>query len=138
MLPQILLDKNVAQCKTNFFNTGLNPVQACLWCSPFSHLPPPNLRRLHLSKSNNRKFIVISISQIIGSCQIDSFMCIESVIASISIFNYQKFIAHRLNFRFKLNYYNRNIIGLNQMGRLKHRMEIFFGRSTKNFTEKKL
>ena len=33
---------------------------------------------------------------------------------------------------------NRNIIGLNQMGRFKHRIEIFFGRSTKNFTEKNL
>ena len=31
---------------------------------------------------------------------------------------------------------NRNIIGLNRMGRLKHRIEIFFGQSTKNFTEK--
>ena len=33
---------------------------------------------------------------------------------------------------------NRNIIGLNQMGRLKHQIEIFFSRSTKNFTEKNL
>ena len=41
---------------------------------------------------------IIVIGQIIGSSQIDSFMCIESVIASISIFNYRKFIAHRLNF----------------------------------------
>ena len=33
---------------------------------------------------------------------------------------------------------NRNIIGLNRMGRLKHRIKIFFGRSTKNFTENNL
>ena len=63
-------------------------------------LASTNLRRLHRSKSNNRKFIVIG--QIIGSSKIDSFMCIESVIGSISIFN------------------NRNIIGLNRKGRLKH------------------
>ena len=49
------------------------------------------------------------IGQIIGSGQIDLFMCIESVIASISIFNYRKFIAHRLNFRFKLNYFSASI-----------------------------
>ena len=37
-----------------------------------------NLRRLHRSKNNHRKIIVIG--QIIGSGQIDSFMCIESII----------------------------------------------------------
>ena len=67
----------------------------------------PNLRRLHRSKKNYRKIIVIG--QIIGSGQFDSFMCIESVIRSIFIFN------------------NRKIIDLNRMGRLKHRIEIFFG-----------
>ena len=44
-----------------------------------------NLRRLHRSKNNHRKFIVIG--QIIGSGKIDSFMCIKSVFGSISIFN---------------------------------------------------
>ena len=33
---------------------------------------------------------------------------------------------------------NCNIIGPNRMGQLKHRIKIFFGRSTKNFTEKNL
>ena len=37
-----------------------------------------NLRRLHHSKNNHRKIIVIG--QIIGSGQIDSFVCIKSII----------------------------------------------------------
>ena len=40
-----------------------------------------NLRRLHRSKKNYR--IIIVIGQIIGSGQINSFMCIESVITSL-------------------------------------------------------
>ena len=44
-----------------------------------------NLRRCNRSKKNFRKIIVIG--QIIGCGQINSFMCIESVIRSISIFN---------------------------------------------------
>ena len=55
-----------------------------------------------IAPKNHRKFIVIG--QIIGSGKIDPFTQIKSVIASISIFNYRKFIAHRLNFRFKLNF----------------------------------
>ena len=66
-----------------------------------------NLRRLHRSKKNYRNIIIIG--QIIGSCQINSFMCIELVIASISIFIYRKFIAHRLNFRFKLKFFSASI-----------------------------
>ena len=46
----------------------------------------------YIGPKKHRKFIVIG--QIIGSSQIDSFMCIELVIASIYIFNYLKFIAH--------------------------------------------
>ena len=42
---------------------------------------PSNLRRLHLSKNNHQKIIVIG--QIIGSGQIDSFVCIESIILSM-------------------------------------------------------
>ena len=93
--------------------------------------PPTNPRRLHRSKNNHRKFI--AIGQIIGSDQIDSFMSIESVIASISIFNYRKLIKHRLNFGFKFKNLvhqfsgkwlsisnNGNIIGMNRMGGLKH------------------
>ena len=33
---------------------------------------------------------------------------------------------------------NRKVIGLNRIGRLKHQIEIFFGRSSENFTEKNL
>ena len=33
---------------------------------------------------------------------------------------------------------NRKIIGLNQMGQLKHKIEIFFGRSTKKNSEIRL
>ena len=55
---------------------------------------------LKKSLKNHRKIIVIR--QIIGSWKIDSFMWIESILASISFFNYRKFIARQLNFRFKL------------------------------------
>ena len=46
-----------------------------------------NLRQLHRSKNNHQKIIVIC--QIIGSGQIDSFMCIESIIKSIHYPNFQ-------------------------------------------------
>ena len=86
----------------NINNTAFLSFIFCLYLPLFLHgffnffSPITNLRRLHRSKNNHQKFIVTS--QIIGSGQIDSFMFIESVIASISIFNYQKLIAHQLNF----------------------------------------
>ena len=46
--------------------------------------------------------------------------------------------VYRIGNRIDLYFNNRKIIGLNRMGRLKHWIKIFFGRSTKNFTEKKL
>ena len=46
-----------------------------------------NLRRLHRSKKNNRKLIVIG--QIIGSVKIDSFRSIESIIKSIQFPNFR-------------------------------------------------
>ena len=52
-----------------------------------------NLRRLHRSKKNHQKIILIGQ----GSGQFDSFM--RS--ASISIFNYRKLIAHRIRLTLK-------------------------------------
>ena len=46
-------------------------------------VPARNLRRLHRPKNNHRK--IIDIGQIIGSGQIDSFMCIESIIQHFAI-----------------------------------------------------
>ena len=71
-----------------------------------------NLGRLHRSKNNHRKIIVIE--QIIGSGQIDSFVCIESIIYSKSTNN--RFLDRKGT---KTNN-NPNIIGLNRKGRLKH------------------
>ena len=79
-------------------------------------LKSSNLWRLHRSKNNHQKFIVIG--QIIGSGQIDSFMGIESVIASISI-------------------YNRNIISLNWMGRLNIESK-YFSIDLHKFVSKKI
>ena len=53
-----------------------------------------NLRQCNRSKKNHRNIIVIG--QIIGSGQIDSFMCIESVIGSISIFFWIEKVLKRL------------------------------------------
>ena len=45
---------------------------------PLIGSPQTNLRRLHRSKNNHRKFIVIG--QIIGFGKIDSFRSIESIL----------------------------------------------------------
>ena len=66
---------------------------------PLNHHPVPlhnwtvssNLWRCNRYKKNYPNYPnIIVIGKIIGSGQIDSFMCIESVIASISIFNVVK------------------------------------------------
>ena len=73
-----------------------------LICSEFVVEMHGNLRRLHRSKNNNRKFIVIG--QIIGSGLI-----------------YSKPMNNRfLDQKSTKTINNRNIIGLNRMGRLKH------------------
>ena len=117
-----------------------------------------NLRQLHRSKNNHQKIIVIG--QIIGSGQIDSFMCIKSIIWSIhfskiviesnwidelSIFNQKwtffdmKWISYHFWIIKVLKTINNHLFTvLNSDGRLKHWIRIFFGRSTKNFTEKNL
>ena len=97
------------------------------WVWGWNGCVTPNLRQCNRSKKNYRKIIVIG--QIIGSGKIDSFMCIKSVIGSISIFLDRK-VTKMIN--------NRKVIGLNRIGRLKHQIEIFFGRSSENFTEKNL
>ena len=51
----------------------------CIWT---------NLLQLHRPKNNHRKIIVIG--QVIGSGQIDSFICIESIILSIHFPNFRK------------------------------------------------
>ena len=53
----------------------------CLWLIPYTYL-----RRLHRSKKNHQKIIVIG--QIIGSGNIDSFRSIESIIKWIQYPNF--------------------------------------------------
>ena len=45
---------------------------------------------------------------------------------------------HFLDQKFTKMINNRKVIGLNRIGRLKHRIKIFFGRCSDNFTEKNL
>ena len=52
------------------------------------------------------------------------------------LFNEKPMNNHFLDGKSTKTINNRNVIGLNRMGRLKHRIEIILGRSTTNFTEK--
>ena len=72
------------------------------FCTSYTKLHPVAidnmLRRLHRSKKNHRKIIVIG--QIIGSGQIDSFMCIESIIKLIQYPNF-RIESMLFNYRFE-------------------------------------
>ena len=94
---------------------------------------PTNLRQLHRSEKNHQKIIVIR--QINGSGKIDLFKWLESILASISFFNYQKITAHRLIFRFKLIFFSASIFW--EMAKyhysitlhLQHQIKKFFSRT---------
>ena len=70
----------------------LNKFASQLW------LIQTNLGRFIIVKKTHRKIFVIR--EIIGSGKIDSLTWIESILWSISIFNYQKIFGCRLNFIF--------------------------------------